>query len=186
MQFWIYAIVKLGGMGEISLKLKNVSMDLDNDGVVTEDEFENNMDLQKELIENSLTLLGTLGVVGALIFSVLYSTVLSPLIASEESSNYFSEYQITAFSYVYYICVYLALTRSFTTIFQSVILYLKLSTWMPNVEMKMWFIARKSLTPVVNNAMFCLISSSIAIPFGIAVNVSPGAALIALVLEVCC
>ena len=52
------------------------------------------------------------------------------------------------------------------------------------MEMKMWFIARKSLTPVVNNGLACLISASVAIPFGVAVNVLPGAALISVVMAV--
>ncbi len=122
--------------------------------------------------------------VGALIFSVLFSTVLTPLSVSDESSDFFKPWIITAFTYVYYVAVYLSLARSFTIIYSSVMLYLKLSVWMPTIETKMWFISEVSLTPVVNNGLICLISASVAIPFGVAVNVSPGAALVALIMEV--
>ena len=164
--FWLYSVTTLGGVGQISLKLKNVAMDIDENGAVTEEEFESNAEAQKVVIDQSLSLLGTLGVVGALIFSVLYSTVLSPLDPSDVSTNYFSAHTLTAFTYVYYACVYFALGKAFSIICQSVILYLKISVWMPNLELKMWFLSDVSLTPVVHSAMVSLILASLAIPFG--------------------
>ena len=42
MAFWIYSLKTLGGNGQISVKIQNVNMDLNQDGIVTEEEFDEN------------------------------------------------------------------------------------------------------------------------------------------------
>ncbi len=164
--FFGFMLSKLGGTGNLSLKLRNVAMDLDKSGDVTEEEFSNNIDSQTAMIDQALTLLTTMGVVGALIFSVLFSTVLSPLEPSDVSTSYFHPNTLTGFTYAYYAFVYYALGRSFTLVFQSVVLYLKLGFWMPDLPMKMWFLARTPLRTVVYNGVFALVTVSLSIPFG--------------------
>ncbi len=166
LEFFRFMLSHLGGTGNLSIKLRNIAMDLDQSGVVSVEEFDSNQEAQALLIDQALTLLTTMGVVGALIFSVLFSTVLNPLSPSEVSTRYFTPYTMVGFTYTYYACVYLALGRSFVLIFQSVIMYLKLGFWMPDLSMKMWYLSTTSLKKVVYNGVISLLAASLALPCG--------------------
>mmetsp|Transcript_21276 Transcript_21276/g.35638 ORF Transcript_21276/g.35638 Transcript_21276/m.35638 type:complete len:266 (-) Transcript_21276:258-1055(-) len=178
--FWSYHN-QIGGAEGIALKIQHVKMDKDGDGSVSIEELKNGEEQQKESIDQALTLLVNAGVVAALIFSVLYSTALAPLEPSGESTRFLGDICCTVFSYIYYIGVLVSLISSITCIAVSTRMYLHLSVWMATLELKTWYITEKSMVPIINLSNTSIIGASVALPFGVTVNVTPAAGLISII-----
>ena len=119
-----------------------------------------------------------------LIVSVLFSVCLAPLNPSDQSIAWFGEDCITAFTYIFYISVYSSLLIAFITILVSTRMYLHLTVWMCHIELQLWYLENISVVPVLILAISSVITLCVGLPFGIAVNVTPGASLIVAILVV--
>ena len=190
-KFWVFPYgeamshhFKIGGAEAISLKLQHVLLDLDGDGNLSDDEIIQSIEEQKKNVDQALNLLINCGVVAALIFSVLYNTVLSPLSASDTSIEFFGDEGITALEVLYEISVISALGFSICNIYCSVRYYLYLSVWMPTIDMQAWFLSERSTVPITFQVNISIILTSIAVIFGIAVNNNPRSGFIALLVFV--
>ena len=111
--------------------------------------------------------------------------ILSPISYSSESEEYFIDKPKTleGLAFMYRIFLSLSLTCSFVLIWQSSRKYLQLSFWMPNLDMKTWYLSEISLLPIIILQMWCIIFALLALPFGVTVFVSPANGLIVLIIE---
>ena len=82
-----------------------------------------------QIIEQTLDFFINSGVVGALIFGVLFSYVMGPLPISETSEEYFGAHTIDILIIFYYIFVYTALFIAIWIVFSTIHSYLHLSLW---------------------------------------------------------
>eukprot|EP01038_Epipyxis_sp_PR26KG_P011808 gene11808-15802_t len=176
---FIQQVKSLGGAEGISYKLHNVMMDTDLDGIVTPEELEASKEKREAKVNDTLNLLINIGVVSGLIVSVLYSVVLSPLIASSESESFFGHDFIQFFSYMFYAAIYTSLAISLALIWKSVRFYIAISVWMEDIDMKTWFLNSVSMVPMITASSVSVSMLAVAFPFGVLVNVSPGAGLVA-------
>jgi hypothetical protein len=172
----------IGGLEKISFKIQNVEMDLNNNGIIEEEELIKNMENCKKTIDNCLSQFLNYSVVGGLFISVLYSVVLSELTISDISSDFFPYYLIRVFLYTHYTLLYYSLLHAFLLIYRSTRAYLHLSIWMPNLEMKHWYINETTMVSFHRIYSRTMKSAVLAIPFGITVTITPIAGLIAGVL----
>lgn len=180
---WIQYHEKIGGAENISLKIQNTLLDKDNDGNITEEEIKQSEENRKETVNQALSLLTTAGVIGALLASILTPLVLSPISPASESEQYFHPKTLQGLSIVYRILLTLSQAFSFLLIWQSSRKFLQLSFWMPNLDMKTWYLSEMSLVPIIQQQAMCIIFALLALPFGVAVLVSPVNGLIVLVVE---
>eukprot|EP01036_Dinobryon_divergens_P035289 gene35289-45695_t len=171
---------KIGGVEKICMMIQNFEMDKDMDGTITAEELETAKERQKELIDQFTSTVGTAGVIGALVFSGLFSTLQIPLNPSNDSTSYFSDDAITGISYLYYGLLYCSFIGSCYVVLMSFIFFHELSTWMPNNELRYWYIREVSILPVIIGAVVTVSLSLITIICGIAVNVGPTQALMCL------
>jgi len=156
-------------------------LDIDGDGLLSHEEIEASEERQTETVNNALSLLTTSGVIGALFISVLLPLCLtSPLSISEESIKFFSESSLDNLSCIYSGMIYISLCFSFLSVFYSSRVYLQLSFWMPNLEMKIWFLSEISMVPPVVMTMATVLFSTLAVPIGVTVTAGPKRGLIAL------
>ena len=180
---WCKYHSKIGGAEGISLKIQNTLLDKDNDGNISEEEIKESEEKRNETVNQALSLLTTAGVVGALLASIMTPLVLSPLSSSSESEQYFQPKVLERLSFVYRIFLTLSLVLSFMLIWQSSRKYLHLSFWMPNLDMKTWYLSEVSLLPIIILQIWCIISALIALPFGVTVLVSPSNGLMIFIVE---
>lgn len=178
---WHQYHLKIGGAETISLKIQNALLDKDNDGNISEEEIKQSEEQRTETVNQALSLLTTAGVVGALLASIMTPLLLSPVIPSSESEEYFEPKTLKGFSFLYRILLTLSLGFSFMLIGQSSRKYLQLSFWMPNLEMKTWYLSEVSLIPIIRQQKQAIFFAMFALPFGVAVLVTPVNGLIVLV-----
>jgi hypothetical protein len=171
---------KMGGVEKICIMIQNFEKDKDMDGILSVEELETARERQKDLIDQFTSTVGTAGVIGALVFSGLFSTLQVPLNPSSDSTNYFSDDAITGLSYLYYGLLYCSFIGSCYVVLMAFIFFHELSTWMPNNELRYWYIREVSILPVIIGAVITVVLSLITIVCGIAVNVGPNQALMCL------
>ena len=121
---------------------------------------------------------GTVGVIGALVFSGLFSTLQVPLNPSSDSTNYFSDGRRNNWTQLLILRV--ALLFFYRILLCGTHVFHELSTWMPNNELRYWYIREVSILPVIIGAVITVVLSLITIICGIAVNVGPNQALMCL------
>lgn len=178
---WFTFHDKLGGAEAISLKIQNTLLDKDHNGQISEEEIKNGEEIRKNTVDQALSLLTTAGVVGALLASIITPLVYSPLIISDLSEEYFHPSTVEAFSVLYRIFISFSLVLSFVLIWQSTRKFLQLSFWMPNLDMKSWYLSEVSMLPIIITQMWTIIFAVLAAPFGVAILVSPSSGLILLI-----
>jgi hypothetical protein len=171
---------ELGGAQLISLKLQNILIDEDGDLNVSDEELAASEDKYRDMVDQALNLMVNSGVVGALIFSVLYG-ILFTYPESSDSLKFFGYYGFWTVFYIYYTFILAALVNSMALIYHSARMYLHLSMWMPTLELKVWYITKISLVPIIEMSMSSVVFSGLAIPFGVAVFVTPLASLFAII-----
>lgn len=180
LDWWRYHI-KIGGAENITLKIQNVLMDQDGDGMISQKELANNEKRREDAVNSALSLMTTQGVIGALILTVLYTLTITALVPSDTSLQFFGDVIIGRLSLTYRFFVTLGLCLSFALVYNTTRMYLQLSVWMPTIDMKSWFLSEISLCPLINQCQQTIICSLIAIPFGTAVQVDPNSGLLCLV-----
>lgn len=176
---WLFHL-KLGGMERLSVLVQSMDLDYDEDGILTEAETDN--EKSSKVIDQVLGFILNSGVVGALIFSVLFSTLQNSLEASPESADFFGDVGIDALSGLYYILIYTGLFSSLWLIKNFVQQCLFITSWLPNTELKLWFLSAQSplqLTVVVSYA--CLGAIFLSVPCCVAVAVTPWCGLVTLI-----
>jgi hypothetical protein len=177
---WDYHL-RLGGMEKICVMVQKLQLDNDGDGNLSSEELENESSVK--VVERTLSYILNTGVVGALIFSVLFSSLQTPLSVSQNSSDFFDENLIFALSGTYYCSVYVSLSCSLWLIFNFVQQCTFLTAWFPNTELQLWYLSDKSpLAMSVVASYVCIIGVLISIPCCVAVAIEPGYGLAALLL----
>ena len=119
--------------------------------------------------------------VGALLLSVALPLVLAPLSLTDTSSEFFGPTAITTFTYVYRALVSFTAVESLLLVLGSSRAYLQLSVWMPTLELKIWWCTHISIVTYASSCILVVHWACLSIPFGVAVNVSPGMGRVALV-----
>lgn len=173
---------KIGGAETISLMMRNISVDKNGDGVLSEAEMLELESVTEKTTDHVLSQLASTGVVGALIISVVFGCVISPLDPTSESVDFFGSTFITVMKYAYFILICYGLFESFALVYISVRQYLQLCLWMPTPELKSAWLADISLVPTALSCNAAITSIALSVPFAVTIQVSPGAGLICLFL----
>lgn len=172
---------KLGGMEKISILCQQFELDTDGDGVLSDKELKEQKEKSENIISKSLDFSTNTGIVGALLFSVLFTSVSSPLSACDSSYQYFGDTGINVLSGFYYICIIISLLISLGLILNFVVQYIYVSSWMPTDEIKLWYLREKSPLVVMGvSSIYCIIFVALSIPCAVAVNIGPGYGLVAM------
>lgn len=169
----------LGGPEKISFMVQEFKLDEDGDGDISPEEMAAHQDDCDRLVSQALDFLINSGVVGALLLSVLFPQVFIPLIPSDDSLQFFGDTTVMTFYYFYVTNMYLSLFCSLWITYMTLHYYLHITIWMPTTELKMWYVTDLNVMPgVVFVTHVCVISSALALPFGICVGISSEAAVI--------
>ena len=192
---WAYMIL-LGGAEHIATMISTIDLELfvENDPPKENNKEDNNEDnkedLQKEdrlyrLVEQTLNLFINTGVVGALIMSILYEVALTPWPYSDDSIDFFGEDILLSFNITFMIFLYAALFFSIWVLFMTIHYYLILTIWLPTLELKLWYVTKADVVPmVVLISHCCIVASALCLPFGIAMYIGAEAGLIAVVMDI--
>ena len=160
------------------------NIDEHGDGTITQAKImrtEMTEDYALRQVEQTLNFLINSGVVGALLFSVLFPVALTPLVPSDESVTFFGDRAIFGMLMTYFFFIYSSLFFSIWITFVTIHYYLHISIWMPTLELKLWYLTTLNILPSIVSITFgCILASSFSLPFGIAVTVTPMAGLISL------
>lgn len=169
----------LGGPEKVSFMVQEFKLDEDGDGDISAEEMEAHEEDCDRLISQALDFLINSGVVGALLLSVLFPQVFIPLVPSDDSLQFFGDTTIMTFYYFYVVNMYFSLFCSIWITFMTIHYYLHITIWMPTTELKMWYVTDLNVMPgVVFVTHACVISSALALPFGICVGISSEAAIV--------
>lgn len=165
-----------------AVKVMLAAIDVNGDGNVMQEEYEKCELNSIENINQALGLLLNVGVVAALILSITYPLCIAELTASETTTAFFSDTTILAFINIYYILIISDALISLMLIYLSLRIYLYLGFWISQPMFKLKFLDRSPLPFICAASVWNIRILLIALPFGIAVNVSQYAGLIALVI----
>jgi hypothetical protein len=122
------------------------------------------------------------GVVAALILSITYPLCISELTASDAAIGFFSDLTILAFINIYYILIISDALISLMLIYLSLRIYLYLGFWISQPMFKLKFLDKSPLPFICAASVWNIRILILALPFGVAVNVSQYAGVIALVI----
>jgi hypothetical protein len=138
----------------------------------------------EKLNHDTLSMLTSFGVVSALILTILYPLVLTPFSPSEDSASYFNETTIQAFQYTYFSMMFLSLAFAAIVVVLSARMYAEFGFWLFRPDARLHYLrsGRLGFLAIVNIA--CLFTFLLGVPFGVAVNVTPVAGLIAVVITI--
>jgi hypothetical protein len=168
------------GPERLALMMQRMELDVNADGVVTDDEFAQNEKAQLRIVDTCGSQLLNMGVIAGLTLTVFYPLAVSPLVPSSHSAAYFGSRALDVFTYVYYVFMYYCVVQSVVLIMHSTRAYLQLTLWMPSLEAKIWYVDRMRMSDYVA-ACFNIIKSVVwSVPMGVAVTVSPFAGVLAL------
>jgi hypothetical protein len=138
----------------------------------------------EKLNDDTLSMLASFGVVSALILTVLYPLVLSPFSPSEASASYFNETTIQAFQYTYFSLLFLSLTLAAIVVVLSARMYAEFGFWLFRPDARLHYLRSGRLGFLAMVNVYCLFAFLLGLPFGVAVNVTPVAGLIATVFTI--
>jgi hypothetical protein len=134
------------------------------------------------MIDQTVNVIGTAGVIAALVFSGLFGLVQSPLSPSDASNAYFSETSINSLSYLYYTSLYISFVASCYVVIVSFLIFHQISTWLPNRELRYWYIREAPILTIIDGAVISVALAVLTLIFAVAVNVGPNEALICFLL----
>jgi hypothetical protein len=117
--------------------------------------------------------------------SILYEIALTPGSYSDDSIDFFGEDILESFRIAFMIFLYSALFFSIWILFMTIHYYLILTIWLPTLELKLWYVTKADVVPmVVLISHCCIVASALCLPFGIAMYINPEAGLIAVVMAI--
>jgi len=134
-----------GGLANISIKIQLLSLDVDGDGIISEEESDS---MAKKLTEDSNGLILNMGVIGALFLSILYSYMFDDTKISVDAESFFGPSLIYVLSRCCDFCTIVATVLSLAVVWISVDLYLALNFWTPTAEVRLWYMSNFSTTPL--------------------------------------
>jgi len=138
-----------------------------------------------EIFQNTVSetsnLLINLGVVGALILSIVFPMSFEDLEESDEAVDFFGERFTRAILHIYHGLIVTCTAVSVITVTASVFFYKHLNFFMVTTEMKIWWLQTISVTPLIHLTSLTLILFPISLPIGAAGKIGPLAGLISLV-----
>ena len=187
---WFREHLLLGGAETLSMQLQAIELSMRNNrkhnqqqqsGVDDKEELNDIQEKQRQLVEQTLSLLTSVGVIGALLISVSLPLVLTPLTPSDAAQQFFGTTGVDVVTYLYRILIIGTAVESLLTVLACLKAYMQLSVWMPTLELKMWWCTHISVTSVVWGSNVILMLAFASLPFGVAVNVSPGIGLVTLI-----
>lgn len=132
------------------------------------------------LVDSYQNMLINYGVIGALIFSVVFGYVAEGVDVSDDSLDFFGYEAMYTFQHVFYFLIYVCIVLSLAILFQSMVQYKQLMFWMPDITSKMTWIKHFSLLQIVAMGESVQTIVVLAIPFGGVLAVSPLAGLLGL------
>jgi hypothetical protein len=134
----------------------------------------------KAAVDGYLALLTNAGIIGTLVFAVLFTFIISDFELAEVSIRYFGLETAKIFKYIFIAGVNLAVFASLFMITTAVTLYKHLGFWMPDLQSQLEWIHHISVTPIVLACGFVVNCCTLSIPFGAAAGISPVAGLFSL------
>ena len=153
-------------------------MDKDGDGVISQEEKD---ETTQKMVDECNNLLVNLGVVGALILSIVFPMCLQDYTASDANEQFFGERATHVFLILYHVLVMLTTVCAIMVVMGSLFMYKHLNFFMVTSEMRAWWLNTISITPVVMCAQILFVFMIASIPFGAASTQSPLAALISVI-----
>jgi hypothetical protein len=141
--------------------------------------------LSEEFVQRYSDLLLNLGLVNGLVFSVLYSTVLIPLVISSASSKYFSSSTVQCFSVLYYCFSYAALGCSIAGIIHSTRVYQQILVWMPTRGEAIKYLKTIKIVLPITVTYYSFAFAVLSLPFGISIKTSPLSGLLCFLIFLC-
>lgn len=178
---WYTARHAVGGPERIAIMLQRIEIDVDADGVITDDEYKTNEKAQTRIVDACLSQLLNVGIVAGLALTVFYPMAMTKLEPSESSVAYFGSQVTDVFTYAYYVFMYYCVVESVVLVYNSSRAYLHLSMWMSSLDMKIWYLDRLNMSRYVQSCFNIIKSVVWSVPMGVAVTVSPLAGALALV-----
>ena len=160
--------------------IQNLESDSDRDGDLSQEEKKEFEERDKEMIDQFVNCVGTCGVIGALVFSGLCGTVLNPVTPSDDSIEFFGHSALLGMSYAYYALIYSAFLISCYVVVISFVIFLAVTIWMPNRDLRSWYIRKASaIVRLLLASAATIIVTFLSVLVGVAINIGPIPAAIA-------
>ena len=172
------ATVKGWTAEHVAQALSLALMDKDGDGVISQEEKD---ETTQKMVDECNNLLVNLGVVGALILSIVFPMCLQDYSSSEANERFFGEGATDFFLIAYHSLIMLTTVCAIMVVCGSLFMYKHLNFFMVTSEMRAWWLSTINITPVVGCAQVLFLFMIVAVPFGAASTQSPKAALISVV-----
>jgi len=173
----------IDGVEGLAITLSLAILDKDGDGIITNKEYEAYLDSSKEKLDNAYSQLLNVGVVAALILSMLFPLAAgSPITPSEECEKFFGHNTVHVFLHIYYGLVIFVIAASLVALYTTMRTYTVMGFWITNQQTRMNYLSVSALYIINILAMIIVYFSLAIIPFAMAVTSTPVGALIALVL----
>jgi hypothetical protein len=139
---------------------------------------------RKRTVDDAIQSLLNFGIVGALIFGILYGYVIGGLEHSDNAISFFGSGGVAVLSFIYYIFTFISFFAAILLVIVSVVYYKHLTVFMYKVEMQYEFLQTFRCLVITTNLCQCsLVATSLAIPFAVPVTAGPVAGLICLILS---
>lgn len=142
-----------------------------------QDREANLAEFSQALVDNYQNMLINYGVIGALIFSIVFGLAADNIDTAGASEEFFGSIGSYVLKHIFYFLIYACIVVSLCILFQSMIQYKQLMFWMPDMPSKMKWINKFSLLQLVFLGQIIQLLVVSAIPFGAAVAISPLAGL---------
>ena len=180
---WIYAphilthAAKLGFFENISVYLRIIAATQ----VQSEERASKLDEFNENMIESYQNMLVNYGVIGALIFSIVFGLAVADFDINDSSIELFGRDGACIIKHFYFALIFFCVLLSLCIIYQSMLQYKQLVFWMPDQAAKMRWIHTFSLVQIVLLGEIIQSVIIITIPVGAAVAISPVAGLLGLV-----
>jgi hypothetical protein len=126
------------------------------------------------LAESFTGMLLNMGVIGALILTMVFPLLLAPEVEpSQSAKDFFTEDGALALRVVYQVLLAACFGMAAIVIFRSIRMYTAVNFWMPTVPSKRWFMDRFTLVPLVILCVVLILSLVLTVLLGASVNASP-------------
>mmetsp|Transcript_63129 Transcript_63129/g.150498 ORF Transcript_63129/g.150498 Transcript_63129/m.150498 type:complete len:268 (-) Transcript_63129:91-894(-) len=174
----------LGGHEGTCLKLKVAKLDEDSSGDVSEKELQEQEADVASMLDSAKEFLLTVGVVAALVLSILYPVAFDDQNVHSETEDYFGKDFVDKLTHVHNACIIAGIAASVLLVYLTVRNYIQLIFWMPNQRDQVLFIQTASGQATVASLMgLTMVDMWICLATGATLARGPGAGLMALVMS---
>jgi hypothetical protein len=169
-----------GGPESVATELRTLTMDHDSSGDISREEQEA---AAISVTDSINSLLVNMGVVGALLLSIILPYALTPIEPVEATVEFFGKKWADVFGYAFHIASLVLLLICLDLIFKTLCAYKWLNFWMINAEMKLYFAKHSNsrvVIPIIAGAQSIMWIFPFTIPFACVTYISPLSGAIAL------